>query len=98
MSQRITQRTNSKIAFTLGIISIILFVSLIWGVFGLDISNYFTAIIGLLIGLTSIIGIIYSLKSLQEPIGIRSVFGFILNGVMAILFVITFVGFFLSRT
>ncbi|OUD31029.1 hypothetical protein [Flavobacterium sp. FPG59] len=98
MSQRITQCTNSNIAFTLGIIAILLFLLLIWGVFGLDISNYFTAIIGLLIGLISIIGIVYSFKSLQEPTGIRSVFGFILNGVMAILFVITFVGFFLSRT
>ncbi|CAH0336724.1 hypothetical protein FVB9288_02437 [Flavobacterium sp. CECT 9288] len=96
MSLRITQRTNSNVAFTLGIIAILLFLFLIWGVFGLDISNYFTAIIGLLIGLISIIGIVYSFKSLQEPTGIRSVFGFILNGVMAILFVITFVGFLLS--
>ncbi len=98
MSQRITQRTNSNIAFTLGIIAILLFLFLIWGVFGLDVPTFFSGIMGLLIGMTSVIGIIYSFKSLHEPIGIRSVFGFILNGVMAILFVITFVGFFLSRT
>lgn len=96
MSQRIAQRTNSNIAFTLGIISIILFVSLIWVVFGLDVPTFFSGIMGLLIGMTSVIGIVYSFKSLQEPTGIRSVFGFILNGIMAILFVITFVGFLLS--
>jgi len=96
MDQRITQRTNSNVAFSLGIISIISFIFLISAIFGLNLSAFFTGIIGLLIGMTSIIGIVYAFKSLDEPIGIRSVFGFIMNVIMAILFVIALVGSLLS--
>lgn len=96
MDQPILQRRNSNAAFSLGVVSIILFIFLIWAVFGLNVPGLFIGIIGLLIGLTSIIGIVYSLKSLDEPIGIRSVFGFIINVIMAILFVITLVGSLLS--
>lgn len=92
MNQRIIQRTNSNVAFSLGVISIILFVFLIFAVFGLNVHGLFIGIIGLLIGLTSIIGLVYSFKSLDEPIGIRSVFGFMTNGILVILFVITLVG------
>ena len=96
MHQRITQHTNSNIAVSLGIISIILFIFLIWAVFGLHIPSLFTGIIALIIGLISITGMAYSFKSLHEPTGIRSVFGFILNGGMTILFFITLISFLLS--
>ena len=85
-------KVNSNRGFTFGMLSIgfIVLIVLIVQFFDVNNSYYISLLIGLivfLVGVLSIIGLIYSVKSIKEPNTAKKIIGLTINLTIVILFI-----------